>query len=140
MGNLAKKHGENRRESGGEWREKALSRMEMDVPQATVVLPVSFGVISRPNDERRSASRFVTHLVGNLHMPLHVGDNHERGGNDTQVRFFDRGRNMHSVWDSGMIERAGGDEDAWLAIVIATHAGYRSLRIEHPNRTLTLIH
>ena len=38
-------------------------------------------------------------------MPMHVGDNHDEGGNDTQVRFFDRGTNMHSLWDSGMIER-----------------------------------
>jgi hypothetical protein len=46
---------------------------------------------------------------------LHVGDNRDRGGNDTQVRFFTRGSNMHRVWDSGIIERAGRDEDAWLA-------------------------
>jgi hypothetical protein len=52
-------------------------------------------------------------------MPLHVGDNHDRGGNDTQIRFFDRGSNMHRLWDSGIIERVGGDEDAWLAGVLA---------------------
>ena len=28
-------------------------------------------------------------------MPLHVGENHDQGGNDTQVRFFDRGSNLH---------------------------------------------
>jgi hypothetical protein len=33
-------------------------------------------------------------------MPLHVGDNHEKGGNLTQVRFYDRGTNMHRLWDS----------------------------------------
>ncbi len=39
-------------------------------------------------------------------QPLHVGDNHDRGGNDTQVRWFTRGSNMHRVWDSGIIDRA----------------------------------
>ena len=48
-------------------------------------------------------------------MPLHVGDNHDKGGNRTQVRFFDRGTNMHALWDSGMIERAGHTEQFWLA-------------------------
>lgn len=48
-------------------------------------------------------------------MPLHVGDNHDKGGNKTQVRFFDRGTNMHRLWDSDMIARAGDDEDFWLA-------------------------
>jgi hypothetical protein len=42
-------------------------------------------------------------------MPMHVGDNHDKGGNLTQVRFFDKGTNMHRLWDSDMIERAGED-------------------------------
>ena len=42
-------------------------------------------------DEKRFALRFLAHLIQDLHMPLHVGDNRDRGGNDTQVRFFDRG-------------------------------------------------
>ena len=50
---------------------------------------------ARPLEERRQALRFLLHLVEDLHMPLHVGDNHDRGGNDTQVRFFDHGTNMH---------------------------------------------
>jgi nuclease S1 len=60
-----------------------------------------------------------THLVGDLHMPLHVGDNHDRGGNDTQVRWYDRGSNMHRVWDSGIIERAGTTEEFWLGDLAA---------------------
>ena len=47
-------------------------------------------------------------------MPMHVSDNPDRGGNDTQVRFFDRGTNMHDLWDSGMIERIGKTETFWL--------------------------
>ncbi len=52
----------------------------------------------RPIEERRIALRFLIHLVEDLHMPLHVGDNHDRGGNDTQVQFFDKGTNMHQLW------------------------------------------
>ena len=48
-------------------------------------------------------------------MPLHVGDNHDKGGNQTQVRFYDRGTNMHRLWDSDIIQRAGDDEDFWMA-------------------------
>jgi hypothetical protein len=54
-----------------------------------------------------------------MHMPMHVGDNHDCGGNHTQVRFFDRGMNMHSLWDSGMIERVSKDEDHWLTDLAA---------------------
>ena len=69
---------------------------------------------SKTIQERRLALRFVVHLVEDLHMPLHVGDNHDRGGNDTQVRWFEFGSNMHRVWDTQMIERTANTEDAWL--------------------------
>ena len=49
-----------------------------------------------------------------MHMPMHVGENHDRGGNDTQVRYFDRGTNMHSLWDGEMLARMSNDEDYWL--------------------------
>jgi hypothetical protein len=74
---------------------------------------------SRPVEERRFALRFLVHLIQHLLMPLHVGDNGDRGGNDTQVRWFDRGSNMHRVWDSGIIDHAGLGEDGWLADLIA---------------------
>lgn len=74
---------------------------------------------ARPVEERRQALRFLLHLVEDLHMPMHVGDNQDRGGNDTQVRFFDQGTNMHRLWDSDIIERAGRDEEKWLAELIA---------------------
>jgi hypothetical protein len=54
------------------------------------------------------------HCIEDMHMPTHVGDNHDRGGNDTQVRYFDRGTNMHSLWDGGMLARMSNDEDYWL--------------------------
>src|SRR5262249_44611368 len=69
---------------------------------------------ARPVEERRIALRFVIHLVGDLHQPLHVGDNGDAGGNRTQVRFFNRGSNMHRVWDTDMIDRAG-DSGHWMA-------------------------
>jgi hypothetical protein len=65
--------------------------------------------------DRRQALRFLVHLMEDLHQPLHVGDRGDRGGNDLQVRFFDRGTNLHRVWDEGLIERHSTDEDAWLA-------------------------
>jgi hypothetical protein len=70
---------------------------------------------SKTVEERRLALRFLIHCIEDLHMPLHVGDNHDRGGNDTQVRWFDQGSNMHRVWDSGIMEKSGNTEDFWAA-------------------------
>jgi hypothetical protein len=70
---------------------------------------------SKPVEERRFALRFLLHCIEDLHMPLHVGDNHDKGGNLTQVRWFDRGSNMHHVWDSDLIQWNTRSEDVWLA-------------------------
>jgi hypothetical protein len=74
---------------------------------------------ARSVEDRRFALRFVIHLVQDLHMQLHVCDNRVEEGNPTQVRFFDRGTNMHRLWDSDMIARAGDYEEFWLADLAA---------------------
>jgi hypothetical protein len=58
--------------------------------------------------------RFLIHCIEDLHQPCHVGDNHDKGGNPTQVRFFGRGSNMHRVWDSDIIEHVSVSEEFWL--------------------------
>ncbi len=44
------------------------------------------------------------HLVGDLHQPLHVGYGEDKGGNNYQINFYGRGTNLHSFYDSGIIE------------------------------------
>jgi nuclease S1 len=68
----------------------------------------------RSVEDRRFALRFLIHCIEDLHMPLHVGDNNDKGGNQTQVRFFDQGTNMHRLWDSQIIEHVSDKEDFWL--------------------------
>jgi len=70
---------------------------------------------SKSKEDRRFALRFLIHCVEDFPMPMHVGDNHDRGGSDTQVRFFDRGTNMHQLRDSDLIEWNTRSEDVWLA-------------------------
>jgi len=53
---------------------------------------------------RATALAYLVHLVGDLHMPLHVGKNQDRGGNNIKVIYFDERTNIHSLWDTGMIE------------------------------------
>lgn len=48
--------------------------------------------------------KFLVHLMGDLHQPLHVGIADDKGGNDFQVQWFGDGTNLHSVWDTKMIE------------------------------------
>jgi len=79
--------------------------------------------------KRQKALKYLIHFVGDLHQPLHVGDNHDRGGNDVDVEFIGetidpyshKPWNLHAVWDSGIIEVRDRDAphyaerlNAWL--------------------------
>ena len=69
---------------------------------------------SQPRRERRRALLFLVHFVEDVHQPLHVGDDHDRGGNATQVQFDGRGTNLHSMWDSGLLRHLGGNDRRWF--------------------------
>jgi S1/P1 Nuclease len=61
-----------------------------------------------PPRERLMALAFLTHFVGDLHMPLHAGDRSDRGGNDVKAAYgIVAGRvNLHLLWDGPLAERA----------------------------------
>src|SRR5215210_8108443 len=73
------------------------------------------GDSSTPRGERAEALRFVLHLVGDIHQPLHAANNGDKGGNDTQVRLEGAGTNLHAAWDGKLIETTGLDERGYLA-------------------------
>lgn len=55
-------------------------------------------------DEQALALRFTVHIIGDLHQPLHAGNGLDRGGNTYTVTFFDKMTNLHTVWDSELID------------------------------------
>lgn len=62
---------------------------------------------SLPANVRLEALAFMVHFAGDIHMPLHSGDNHDRGGNDVDATYgIAPGMNLHSVWDGALAERA----------------------------------
>lgn len=48
--------------------------------------------------------KMLIHFVGDMHQPLHIGLEGDRGGNRIQVRWFNEGSNLHTVWDSKMLD------------------------------------
>ena len=70
---------------------------------------------TQPNDKRREALIFVVHLIGDLHQPMHTAGGMVKdettgqmvpdlGGNKVKVRFLGIETNLHSIWDSGIID------------------------------------
>lgn len=54
--------------------------------------------------QKRFALTFLVHMIGDMHMPLHVGRDEDMGGNKIQVSWFDRPTNLHRVWDEHLID------------------------------------
>jgi hypothetical protein len=55
-------------------------------------------------DDKEFYLKMLVHFIGDLHQPLHVGLSEDKGGNRFQVQWFDKGTNLHSVWDTDIIE------------------------------------
>jgi hypothetical protein len=69
-------------------------------------------------DQRAIALRFLVHVLGDIHQPLHVGDNGDEGGNKRNVALGpEKPRNLHSYWDSGFLQQMlrGSSEQAFAA-------------------------
>jgi hypothetical protein len=68
------------------------------------------GCINELKDPKSSKSKKVfslellIHFVGDCHQPMHVSRAEDKGGNATSVTFLGGGTNLHSLWDSGLIE------------------------------------
>ena len=73
--------------------------------------------------ERAMALKFLVHLIGDVHQPMHaIGD--AKGGNQNRVIFLGstqcgtRPCNLHSVWDDALIEERGLSETKYTALLL----------------------
>lgn len=64
---------------------------------------------STDKDTKKFYLKYLIHMVGDLHQPLHTGREEDWGGNKIQVNF--KGRkgaenwtNLHDLWDAGIID------------------------------------
>jgi hypothetical protein len=63
---------------------------------------------STPPAERILALKFLIHLVGDLHQPLHAADHHDRGGNCVNLSPPQGAQNnLHAYWDVSVVTALG---------------------------------
>lgn len=66
------------------------------------------------SDERAEALRFLIHFMGDLHQPLHVADDNDRGGNERPVDFLGHATDLHKVWDGELLDSSGVGQDEYV--------------------------
>lgn len=87
----------------GKTYEEAGTVEEGDIIQTIERLIAELKAGKLSQEEKVEALRFLVHLVGDIHQPLHVGRGDDKGGNDIKVKWFGEKSNLHRVWDSDII-------------------------------------
>lgn len=119
---------------------------QIDCPKGNCLVPVLQAQIQRLQNRalddaaRAEALRFVVHLMGDMHQPLHLGFARDKGGNTFQIAFDRRasaspqidpadpgsaarqrwwqariqGYNLHGLWDTQLLESAALSEAVYL--------------------------
>lgn len=95
---------------------KTLTATALEQEQGNVYMAVVgyAGALSNTNatpTERQEALKFYVHFLGDLHQPLHCGYAEDRGGNSVQGTYFGDATNLHSVWDSKILDRQFGNQE-----------------------------
>ncbi|MEO6523538.1 MAG: S1/P1 nuclease [Mucilaginibacter sp.] len=75
---------------------KIIQKCEMDIADP-----------QKSKQAKVTALKFLVHVIGDIHQPMHVSHAEDKGGNDIQITFNGDGTNLHSLWDSGLIEQEG---------------------------------
>lgn len=71
-------------------------------------------ILADPNqshEKRAEALKFIVHLVGDAHQPMHISRAEDKGGNTIQVQFDGQGTNLHALWDGKLISRTGQNSE-----------------------------
>jgi hypothetical protein len=65
--------------------------------------------------QKNEALKYIIHFVGDIHQPMHISNKADLGGNKIQVNYNERGTNLHTLWDSKLIDRQGLSEEQMAA-------------------------
>ncbi len=71
------------------------------------ILDEMMATVKDPNatkEDKAIALKFIIHLVGDIHQPMHVGLAEDLGGNKVEVQWFKETSNLHKVWDENLID------------------------------------
>lgn len=92
---------------------------------ASARVPVLIKVLAdfnNPPEMRAMAARFLVHIVGDIHQPLHAADDGDAGANFKNVLLpgATLARRLHSVWDTDFVRltlRGSGEREFAMQLV-----------------------
>ncbi|MDR0794931.1 MAG: S1/P1 nuclease [Tannerella sp.] len=81
------------------------------IPEGDVITATQLSIDMLQNKSLTDSVRsmylkFLIHLIGDMHCPMHAGRATDRGGNDFVLKWRTLDTNLHSVWDGLVIDDA----------------------------------
>jgi len=89
---------------------KTISESDNNVYTAFLKAEANLKDKSLSADQKNEALKYLIHLVGDAHQPMHISRKEDKGGNTIQVQFDGKGTNLHALWDSKLIDHEGLSE------------------------------
>jgi hypothetical protein len=116
---------------------KAVSQSDKNVYTAILKTEASLKDKNLTFEEKNEALKYLIHLIGDAHQPMHVSRKEDKGGNTIQLRFDNKGTNLHSLWDSRLIDHEGLSEaDIVKTYDVATTAQIKQWQSDSPMQWL----
>jgi hypothetical protein len=78
-----------------------------DIIQGIQVCVNTIRDVNASKEEKAFHLKLLVHFIGDLHQPMHIGREEDKGGNDVKLTWFGKSTNLHRVWDSNMIDDYG---------------------------------
>src|ERR1700761_2150126 len=78
---------------------KAVAESDNNVYTAILKTEAQLKDKSLSSEQKNEALKYLIHLIGDAHQPMHISRKEDKGGNTIQVRFDNKGTNLHSLWD-----------------------------------------
>jgi hypothetical protein len=57
-----------------------------------------------PKEKKLLYLRMLIHVIEDVHQPMHTAHTDDKGGNDFKLNWFSTPTNLHSIWDSQLID------------------------------------
>jgi len=77
---------------------------EDNLYKRTLILIAELKKKELPLEKKQQYLYFLIHIIGDAHQPLHVGRTEDLGGNKINLEWFGSKTNLHTVWDSKLID------------------------------------
>ena len=59
---------------------------------------------AKPKADKAFYLKLLVHFIGDIHQPMHAGRKPDRGGNEIELTWFGEPTNLHSLWDTDLIQ------------------------------------